>query len=133
VTPGNCPKQNILHTVQGENFKSRIYHIYVEETTTHFRLFGKLRIKKIKFLTSLKFLLRCRDHNTTPRLLQFHHRIHSRAAIRIDQRTSLALLREWIHQNRRELDSTSRELLNTHLRIANLHSESDGALIDKQL
>jgi len=29
------------------------------------------------------------------------------------------------------LDSTSRELLNTNPRIANLHSESDGALVDK--
>jgi len=44
------------------------------------RLFEKLRLKKTKLLTSLTFLLRCRDHKTIPRFLQFHHHIHSRAA-----------------------------------------------------
>jgi len=51
------------------------------------------------------------DHNIIPRFLQFHHHFHSRAANRIYQRTSFALLRERIHNNRRELDHTSRALL----------------------
>ena len=97
----------------------------------HIRLFEKIRIKKTKLITTLTFLVRCRVHKTIPCFLQFHHHIHSQAANRIYQGTSLALLRERIHHNRRELDSTSRELLNTHLRIANLLSESDWALMDQ--
>jgi len=127
----NYPKENILHKEHGESLKSRNLHLYGEETTRHIRLLEKLRIKKTKLLTSLTFLLRCRDHNTIPHFLQFHHHIHSRAANRIYQHTSLALLRERIHQNRRELDITSQELLNTHLRIANQLSESDWSLIDQ--
>jgi len=91
----------------------------------------KFASRNRKLLISLTFLLRCRDHNTIPCFLQFHHHIYSRAANRIYQRTSLALLRERIHHNRRQLDSTSRELLNTHPRIANLHPESDWAGIDQ--
>jgi hypothetical protein len=97
-TPGIYPKENILHLEHGENLKSRIIHLYGEETSRHIRLFEKLRIKKTKLLTSLTFLLRCRDHNTIPRFLQIHQHIHSRAANRIYQRTSFALLRERIHQ-----------------------------------
>ena len=65
--------EQILHTGHGESLKSRILHLYGEETTRQLRLFEKLRIKKTKLLTSLTFLLRCRDHNTIPRFLQFHH------------------------------------------------------------
>jgi hypothetical protein len=130
-TPGIYPKENILHLEHGENLKSRIIHLYGEETSRHIRLFEKLRIKKTKLLTSLTFLLRCRDHNTIPRFLQIHKHIHSRAANRIYQRTSFALLRERIHENRRELDNTSRELLKFHLGIDNHLSESDWALIDR--
>ena len=95
------------------------------------RLFEKLRIKKTKPLTSLTFLLRCRYHNTIPRFLQFHHHIHSPAANRIYQRTSFAPLRERIHQIRRELDNTSRDLLEIHLRLAIVLSKSDWSLIDQ--
>ena len=66
----------------------------MEETARHIRLVEKLRIKKTKLLTSLTFLLRCRDHDTIPRFLQFHHHIHFRAGHRIYQRTSFALLRK---------------------------------------
>ena len=86
----------------------------------------KLRIKKTKLHTSLTFLLHCRDHNTIPRFLQFHHHIRSRAANRIYQRTSFALLRERIHHNRRELDNTSRELLEIHLRLGIQNSDAGG-------
>jgi hypothetical protein len=49
----------------------------------------------------------------------------------IYQRTSFALLRERIHNNRRKLDHTSRELLQVHLRLASVLSESDWSLIDR--
>ena len=101
-TPGNYPKGNLLYSVHGESLKSRIHHLYGEETARNIRLFENLRIKKTKLLTSLSFLLRCRDHNTIPRFLQFHHHIHSQAANRIYHCTSRALLRERIHHNRRE-------------------------------
>jgi hypothetical protein len=77
-TPGKHPKRNILHIKHGKSLKSRILHIYREDTTRHIRLFEKLCIKETKFLTSLNFLLRCRDHNTIPWFLQLHHNIPSR-------------------------------------------------------
>jgi hypothetical protein len=63
--------------------------------------------------------------------LHFHHHIHSRAANRIYQRTSFALLQERIHHNRSKLDSTSRELLEIHLCLATVLSKSDWSLIDQ--
>src|SRR5215469_1292483 len=130
-TPGKYPKENLSLSQHGESLKTRIIHLYGEDTAAHIRLIEKLRIKKAKLLTSLTFLLRCRDHNIIPRFLQFHHYFHSRAANRIYQRTSFALLRERIHHNRRELDHTSRALLQVHLRLASLLSESDWSLIDR--
>ena len=62
--------------------------------------------------------------------LQIQLHIHSLAANRIYQRTSCAVLQERIQQNRRDLDSTYRELLKTHLLLANQLSETDWSLID---
>ena len=73
----------------------------------------------------------CRRFGTIPRFLQIHHHIRSRAANRIYQRTSFALLWERIQQNRRELDSISCVLLETHLRLANTLATSDWCLIDQ--
>jgi hypothetical protein len=61
-TPGNHPEENIQHTEHGESLKSKILHLYGEETARHIRLFEKLRIKKTKLITSLTFLLRCSSH-----------------------------------------------------------------------
>ena len=130
-TPGNYPEENIQHSEHGRSLKSRILHLYREKTARHIWLFKKLRIKKTKLLTSLTFLLRCRDHNNIPRFLQFHHHTHSRAAKRIYQHASFALLQERIHHNRWELDNTSRELLEIHLRLASVLSKSDWSLIDQ--
>jgi len=47
------------------------------------------------------------------------------------QSTSFGLLRERIHHNRRELDNTSRELLEMHLHLASVLSKSDWSLIDQ--
>jgi len=63
--------------------------------------------------------------------LQFHYHIHSRAANRIYQRTSFALLRERVRHNRREFDNTSRELLEKHLHLGSVLSKSDWSLIDQ--
>ena len=128
-TPGEYPEEFLSSLQHGESLKSRIIHLYGEETTAHIRLIEKLRIKKASLLTSLTFLLRCRDHNIMPRFLQLHQYFHSRAANRIYPRASFALLRERIH-NRRELDHTSRTLLQVHLRLFNHMSESDWSLID---
>jgi hypothetical protein len=111
--------------------KTTIIHLYGEETASHIRLMEKLRIKKTKLLTSLTFLLRCRDQNIIPGFLQFHHYFHSRAANRIYQRNSFALLRERIHNNRHELDHTSLELLQVQLRLVSVLSESDWSPIDR--
>jgi hypothetical protein len=46
LTPGNCPEENVKHSEHGRNLKSRIIHLYGEETARHIRLFEKLRIKK---------------------------------------------------------------------------------------
>jgi len=34
-TPGNYPKESLLYSVQGESLKSRILHLYGEETAKH--------------------------------------------------------------------------------------------------
>ena len=72
------------------SLRTRLIHLYGEETTRHIRLFEKLRIKKTKLLNSLTFLLRCRDHRTIPRFVQFQYHFHSRAANRIYQCTNYA-------------------------------------------
>jgi hypothetical protein len=130
-TPATYPKDNKLQLEHGESLKSRIIRLYGEEISRYIRLFKKLRMKKSKIITSLTFLLRCRDHSTIPGFLQFHHHIHSRAANRIYQRTSFTLLRERVYQNRRDLGRTSRDLLKTHLRLANHLSELDWQLRDR--
>jgi hypothetical protein len=43
-TPGNYPEESIKHSEHGESLKSRIHHLYGEETARHIRLFEKLRI-----------------------------------------------------------------------------------------
>ena len=131
LRPGKYPKEYLQHSNHGESLKSSIRHLYGEDIASHIRRLEKLRIKKTTLLSSLTFLLRCRDHNIIPRFLQIHHHIRSRAANRIYQRTSFALLRERIQQNRRELDSTSRILLDTHLRLANSLNISHWRLIDQ--
>jgi hypothetical protein len=47
-----------------------------------------LRTKRTKLLCALPFLLRCRDHSTVPRFLQFLHHVNSDAADRIYRCTS---------------------------------------------
>jgi len=131
LTPGRYPKEHIQHSRHGKSLKSRILHLYGEDTAIHIRCLEKLRIKKTALLSSLTFLLRCRDHNTIPRFLQIHHHIRSWATNRIYQLTSFALLRERIQQNRRELDSISCALLETHLWLANTLTTSHWCLIDQ--
>jgi len=45
-TPGNYPEESIQHSEHGESLKSRIIHLYGEETARHIRLFEKLWINK---------------------------------------------------------------------------------------
>jgi hypothetical protein len=126
--PGKYPEEYLPHLQHGKSLKTMILHLYGEETASDIRLMEKLCIKKTRLLTSL---LRHCDHNIVPRFLQFHHYFHSRAASRIYQRTSFALLRERIHNNRREQDYTSRELLQVHLHLSSILSELDWSLIDR--
>jgi len=44
-TSGNYPEESIQHSQHGESLKSKIYHLYGEETARHIRLFEKLHIK----------------------------------------------------------------------------------------
>jgi len=41
-TPGNYPEESIQHSEHGESLKSRIIHLYGEETAGYIRLFEKL-------------------------------------------------------------------------------------------
>ena len=43
-TPGNYPEESIEHSEKGESLKSRIIHLYGEETARHIRLFEKKSI-----------------------------------------------------------------------------------------
>jgi hypothetical protein len=71
--PGKFPEESTLESQHGESLKTYLLNLYGEDTTKLIRLFENLRIKKTKLLSSLTFLLRCRDHNTIPQFLQFHH------------------------------------------------------------
>jgi len=42
-TPGNYPEESMQHSEQGESLKSRILHLYGEETARNIRLFEELR------------------------------------------------------------------------------------------
>jgi len=131
VKPGNCSKVNTLHTGHGESLKIKNASPlwggnYKKPSSIQANSHQE---NQTSYIPHIPTTLPRSQHYTN--FLQFQYHMHSRAANRIYQLTSLALLQERIHLNRRELDSTSRELLNTHLRIANLHSESDGALTDK--
>jgi len=44
--PGNYPEESIQHSEHGESLKSRILHLYGEETARHIRLFKKLRFRR---------------------------------------------------------------------------------------
>jgi hypothetical protein len=76
----NNPEDTILHSHRRENLKSYIVFPYGEATHRNIRRLERLRIKRTKLLCTLPFLLRCRDHNTIPRFLQFRHHIISEAA-----------------------------------------------------
>jgi hypothetical protein len=43
-TSGNYPKESIQHLEHGKSLKSRILHLYGEETARDIRLFEKLRV-----------------------------------------------------------------------------------------
>ena len=45
VTPGTYPKEKKLKSKQGESLKSRICHLYGEDSSRYIRLFEKLRIR----------------------------------------------------------------------------------------
>ena len=128
-TPGKFPEYK-LHFEHGEILKTKIRHLYGEETTRNIRLYETLRIKKTRLLVSLIFLLRCRDHNIIPQFLKLRQQFHTKAATRIYKRTSFALLRERIH-NRRELNQVYHQLLQLHLRLTNILSGSHWDLIDR--
>jgi hypothetical protein len=96
---GTLLRVHLQRLEHSKSLKSRIIQLYGEETATLIRRLETLLTKKSKLLSALTFLLRCRDQNTIPQFLQVKHHINSRAANRIYQRTSLALLRERIHQN----------------------------------
>jgi len=63
--PGNYPEESKQHSEHGKSFKSRIIHLYGEETARHVRLFEKLRIKK----NSLAGELPRRMHTTRKMLI----------------------------------------------------------------
>jgi len=41
-TPGNYPEESMQHSEQGESLKSRIFHLYGEETARNIRPFAKI-------------------------------------------------------------------------------------------
>jgi hypothetical protein len=78
----------------------------------------KLRKKKSMLLSSLAFMLRCRDQHVIPTFMKVKHHTNTKPTRRILQRTSIALIRERIHCKRRELNKVSRELYLLHLRLS---------------
>jgi len=107
----------------GKSLKWRIIHLLWGGNCKKYSVIQKkLWINKTTLLTSLPFLLDCKDHDTIHHFLQFCHFIHSHTAYRIYKCTSCALLWERVHHNRQELDNISWEMLNIHLRLGSLLS-----------
>ena len=91
----------------------------------------ELRKEKARLLSSLAFLLRCRDEETIPTFARVRASVSSPAIQRILRRTSLALVRERIHDKRKSLDDNARKLLKIHLCLSSSLSPLDWEYVDR--
>ncbi|XP_046396739.1 uncharacterized protein LOC124163714 [Ischnura elegans] len=89
-----------------------------------------LRKERAKLLSSLTFLLRCRDHGLIPSFAKLGTSIKSSRAQRITERAGRALVRERIQYKRRALDENARKLKSTHLQLATSLAPTDWDYID---
>jgi hypothetical protein len=129
--PCNNPEKRGSQLFCSGSLQLHIVHLYREATLLYIQRFERLQIKKAKLLSLLSFLLWCRDQNTIPHFLQLCHHIWLQAASRIYTCISFCLLRKGIHHSRMELESSSQELLEIHLRLADALSELDWTLTDQ--
>ena len=114
-----------------ESLHSLIKRLYGEDMSKLLRRLEVLRKKKAQLLCSLTFLLRCRDSSLIPKFLRVKRVFNSTHSQRIYNRTEKALLRERIHQNRRDLAHTDQELLTLSLRMGNSMHWSHWDKIDR--
>ncbi|XP_046405294.1 uncharacterized protein LOC124170543 [Ischnura elegans] len=127
-----------LHRKHGEiepehrgNLRSHIVSLYGEDVDRLIRRFEKLRGKKGRLLSSLAFLLRCRDTDTIPVCVEISHHLKTSSAKRILLRASKALLRERVHHTRLSLHRCSEELYKIHLQWRSSLNATDWDKIEK--
>ena len=89
-----------------------------------------LRRKKAQLIPSLAFLLRCRDTGIIPGFLKIRRLFKTSQAHRIYNRMEKAMLRERIHNIRKELAKLDKELFGIHLRVSNVMTKEDWGKFD---
>ncbi|KAK9874835.1 hypothetical protein WA026_005651 [Henosepilachna vigintioctopunctata] len=114
-----------------ESLHDFINRLYGEEVYKQVRRFEVLRKKKAHQVSSLIFLLRCRDNNVIPKFLRAKRHFNTAASHRIYNRLERALLRERIHETRRELAKLDSELLSVHLLISQKMNNWDWERVDR--
>ena len=113
-----------------KSLKHFLSNLYGEEVLNQCKLLDKLRIKRVNLLTSLAFLLRCREQNTVPKFVIIKNNINSKKATRIYRQAELALVRERIQEIRRKLDSVSSKLYKLHLELSSILNNEDWDKLD---
>ena len=101
-----------------KNIRRNISHLYGEEMNQHTRNLEKLRSKKSRLLCDLAFLRRCRDQNITPTCCRLSFHTKTSKMQQILDRTSKTLLRELIHNTRKNLSFMDTQLYALHLRLS---------------
>lgn len=124
-------RENIIYYQHQEKFKAHFTLLYGEDIYRSICSFDKLRKKKARMLSTLAFLLRCRDKDTIPRFAVLRYPIRTAATQRILHRTSFALVRERIQYTRRLLSNLDRDLLEVHLKLSLKLSPLDWEWIDQ--
>lgn len=126
------PDNHFLYNDTGrESLRSLINHLYGEDVYRLIRCLEASRKKKARLLCSLTFLLRCRDNGVIPRFLRQKRCFNTASSHRIYNRMESALLRERIHQTRRELAFNDSTLMSLHLQVSSILSRQDWEKVDR--
>lgn len=116
VTPKEI-NTNISNT--RENLFYNITNLYGEEFYRETKKFEKSKSKRAKLLCDLAFLSRCRDKKVVPVCFQVNRQEKRHSVSQILTKTSFALIRNEIKYIRFKLDTLSKEILQSHIKLAN--------------
>jgi hypothetical protein len=113
-----------------ESFRSHIMNLNSEEIHHNVQCLENWRKKEASLLSSLVFMLGCRDKQVIPTCMNVKHHMDTPAARSILHCTNLALIWEWIHYTEWELDVNAWALLEKHLKLAAELTQNDCYVVD---